>query len=99
MFTPITYALGTAYTFGRTLNIIMQTYYLLLILNLSYWSGWLKQTLQAFSYESFEHVFGLFHLLFQTYRKKFVIFLGLFYYSLSLLQMKDLLQQNLPCMT
>ncbi len=78
MFTPITYALGTAYTFGRTLNIIMQTYYLLLILNLFYWSGWLKQTLQAFSSESFEHVFGLFHLLFQTYRKKFVIFLGLF---------------------
>lgn len=78
MFTPITYALGTAYLFGRTLNIIMQAYYLLLLLNLFYWTGWLQQTLHTLSSESFYHAIELFQSLFQKHCQKFAIFLGLF---------------------
>lgn len=78
MFTPMTYALGTAYTFGRTLNIIMQTYYLLLLLNLFYWTGWLQQAFRTLSFESFLHTTELFKSLFQKYNHTFTVFLGIF---------------------
>lgn len=45
MFAPSTYALGLVVIYGRSLNIIMQAYYLLLILNLLYWIGWFRQNL------------------------------------------------------
>lgn len=78
MFAPVTYALGTAVIWGRTLNIIMQAYYLLLFLNLFYWIGWLQQTLQGLSSESFQHVSRLFQSLFGKYRNQFVLFLSAF---------------------
>lgn len=46
MYAPCTYALGTSVIYGRTLNIIMLTYYMLLILNLTYLLGWLRSKLQ-----------------------------------------------------
>lgn len=47
-FAPNTYALGTSVIFDRTLNIIMMTYYMLVILNLFYLFGWLHSRLQAY---------------------------------------------------
>lgn len=46
MYAPCAYALGTSVIYGRTLNIIMLTYYMLLILNLIYLLGWIRSKLQ-----------------------------------------------------
>ncbi|MCI8597320.1 MAG: hypothetical protein HFJ10_02595 [Lachnospiraceae bacterium] len=40
-YTPSLYSMGHVVIFGRTLNIMQMTYYLLLILNLIYFIGWL----------------------------------------------------------
>lgn len=45
-FAPSTYALGTTVIFERTLNIIMMSYYLLCILNLFYFIGWIQNQIK-----------------------------------------------------
>ena len=47
MFAPSTYAMGLSELYGRTLNVIQMTYYLLLVFNLSYWIGWFGQNLKG----------------------------------------------------
>lgn len=78
MFAPITYALGLSAVFGRTINIIMQTFYLLIIFNLFYWTGWLRQNLEALAPGQLPLVIQSMVQLFQKKRKWFAFGLGAF---------------------
>lgn len=78
MFAPLTYALGVSLVFGRTLNIIMQTFYLLLILNLFYWTGWLRQNLEALNPEPLFLMIQSLKQIFKKHQKVFALSLSFF---------------------
>ncbi len=78
MFAPITYALGLSVIFGRTVNIIMQAFYLLLILNLFYWIGWLRQNLESLAPEHLSSAIQSLSRLFHKKRKWFAFGFGFF---------------------
>ena len=73
MFAPCAYALGTSVIYGRTLNIIMMTYYLLFILNLFYLFGWINRKLKAYNASFFLSVCDFFTDMKNRYHRAFLI--------------------------
>ena len=86
-YTPSLYSMGHVIIYGRTLNIMQMTYYLLLFLNLTYTLGWLIKKLR--SYDSQNSLPQIFSQLKKRYLRSFSCFMAAFLLGLMLFSDKN----------
>ena len=86
-YTPSLYSMGHVIIYDRTLNIMRMTYYLLCVLNLTYFLGWLAGKLRHADSEG--ALPCLLHKLQKTAKVGFTLFLALGFFTLLLFSDKN----------